>query len=112
MIQSFIYSVSSTLKIIIGNKIDLIQLNENFRRISKERASEFAKKLNIKHFDECSAKDNFNIAATFDRLYKGKINCFNVKDVYIVQKDKLEEKTIEKTKFLDSKKPNPKSQCC
>ena len=57
----------------LGNKSDLVNLNENFRRISIERALEFAMKYNIKYFAECSAKDNTNIDRVFNKLYKGKL---------------------------------------
>lgn len=101
-------------KPLLGNKIDLVQLNENFRRISLERAGEFAKKFEIKHYDECSAKDNYNIENIFSKLYKGNNNAWLCpkKDIYTVQKDKLEEKTNDYQKVIDSKKQDPKTQCC
>ena len=88
-------------------------LNENFRRVTKDRAREFANKYNLVYFDECSAKENSNISEIFGKLYKSNINKLKyIIDIYEVKKDKLVEKTNETLKFLDSKKADPKSQCC
>jgi hypothetical protein len=67
-----IYLVGKNFCLLIGNKSDLVQLNENFRRVSKERAKDFANKYNIQNYDECSAKDNTNIHEIFNKLYKGR----------------------------------------
>jgi GTPase SAR1 family protein len=56
---------------LIGNKLDLIRNASYNRKISTQKALEFAKKYNMKGFCECSAKDNVNIVQTSERFFKG-----------------------------------------
>jgi GTPase SAR1 family protein len=56
---------------LIGNKLDLIRNASNNRKISTQKALEFARKYNMRGFCECSAKDNVNIVQTSERFFKG-----------------------------------------
>lgn len=92
-----------------------MKLNENFRRIYQDRAQELAKRLNIKLFDECSAKDNYNIEEIFNKLYKGKKYNLKKIDIYAFQKDKIKEKfkNLQLTdKKSDNKDAKNMSSCC
>jgi hypothetical protein len=44
-------------------------MNENSRKISREKALEFVMKYNLSFWGECSAKDNLNVVEIFSSLY-------------------------------------------
>jgi Ras-related protein Rab-5C len=96
---------------LVGNKLDLVNVDSLNRRVSTQRGIEFAKKYNLAGFCECSAKDNINITDTFMHFYKG-IVVLTCLDIYNKQKPKLEEKTKEKLKLLQTKKNEPRIKCC
>ena len=67
-------------------------------------------RYNVNFWNECSAKENLNIIETFKSFYKSQ-NIYN-KGVFAIHKDKLEEKTNQMKKIMESKKQDPKMKCC
>ena len=88
----------------------MINLNENYRKVEREKALEFVMKYNLSYWGECSAKENTNISDIFTSFYNS--NSKITLGVYFCQKDKLLKKTIGLNKMLDLKKREPKINCC
>ena len=91
---------------LVGNKADLVNMNNKLRRVSKDEAVFFSKGKAFQGFGECSALRNTNINEIFQSFYK---------TLYKKNKNKLEEKTKRKIIQLEKKKKkhsNQNKDCC
>ena len=50
----------------------MINLNENYRKVDREKALEFVMRHNLSYWSECSAKENINISEIFTSFYNSK----------------------------------------
>ena len=91
---------------LVGNKADLVNMNNKLRRVSKDEAVFFSKGKAFQGFGECSALRNTNINEIFQSFYK---------TLYKKNKNKLEKKTKRKIiqwENLQKKHSDQNKDCC
>ena len=115
-------ATSENIKIfLVGNKSDLLNENEDNRKVSREMARMYVDRYqNVLKNMECSAKYKSNLIEPFEELCKGCILYlifFNLLfiifiEIYIKQKDSIKEKNEMRKKLLKSKIEKKKFYCC
>ena len=91
---------------LVGNKADLVNMNNKLRRVSKDEAVFFSKGKAFQGFGECSALRNTNINEIFQSCYK---------TLYKKNKNKKKKKTKRKIiqlENLQKKHSNQNKDCC
>lgn len=118
-IQQFLYDLKQNAEpdcvlFLVGNKIDLLENNENLRQVSINEAKNFAR-MNNCQFIETSAASGSNVYQAFEQLLECKklkyfLGVYQVKQKE-VQYDKRKEDGTITIKPID--KPNkPDDSCC
>ena len=91
---------------VIGNKADLPNQQPYLRKVVKEDAINFCRKIKCSGFGECSALNDINIKEIFHSFCK---------TLFKKNKDRLEEKSNNKVKQLENlhiKHSNKDKDCC
>jgi hypothetical protein len=120
-------ATSENIKIfLVGNKSDLVNENEDNRKVSKEISRMYVDKYqNVIKNMECSAKYKSNLIQPFEELCKGCLSYyFNLLffiliyffifliEIYLKQKDFIKEKNEMRKKLLKSKIEKKNFFCC
>jgi GTPase SAR1 family protein len=66
-----IYLIGTVIEL-LGNKLDMVELNENYRKVEREKALELLMRYNLSFWGECSARENTNISDIFTAFYSSK----------------------------------------
>ena len=98
------FTERSCIVCLVGNKIDILENNENKREVEFDEAKDFAKKYNMLFF-ETSAKNNYNVDNCFEEL---------LQQIYNEKRKSGNDQLLDSIiiKKANFKKNNDDSICC